>query len=286
MPLSSRTAIASALLFLASVGRAQQRPVDRLADERPEAQLMGYYSAVMHFAPIGFADPELRIEVGGDATYLPNLSAEDQKVGFNGAKAENTNFCPVFPRLRGSLSAGSWAFEAAYLPPLRVCGVEPHMFSAAIARTLPLSPRWNAVLRASGHYGTLRAAITCNEDAVADPSNTLCFDGTESEDTYRPFILALEGALAYQGWWSERGLAPYVLVGVRREDFRFDVGFVDSAGVLDNTRLLAGLTRAHFAVGTTWAAGRRVRLGGELFYAPRALLSLRGRVSIALKEAT
>ncbi|MDP3774553.1 MAG: hypothetical protein Q8Q85_09830 [Gemmatimonadales bacterium] len=283
MPLSRRTLLVAALVAGAARAEAQSRPVEQLASTRPEVQLMGYYAAVMHFAPVGFAGRGSRWEIGGDITYLPNLSAEDQQVGFNGTKAEDTNFCPVFPRLRAARVTGEWAVDVAYLPAVRVCGVKPHMVSAAVTRRFGASSTWGGALRASAHYGTLIAAITCSKDAVADPTNTICLGGQVSDDQYRPFTLALEGALTYGGWAARR-IEPYALFGLRRDDPRFDVRFINVADSLDDRRLTLeqALFRLHVAAGAAWSPSSRVRFGGEVFYAPRALLTVRSRASIAL----
>ncbi|MDO8664999.1 MAG: hypothetical protein Q7J79_00180 [Gemmatimonadales bacterium] len=271
----------AALVAGAARAEAQSRPVEQLASTRPEVQLMGYYAAVMHFAPVGFAGRGSRWEIGGDITYLPNLSAEDQQVGFNGTKAEDTNFCPVFPRLRATRVAGDWTVDAAYLPPLRICGVKPHMVSAAVTRRFEVSPGWGVALRASAHYGVMNAAITCSKDAIADATNTICFGGRESNDRFRPFTIAVEGAVSR----SARRFEPYALLGLRRDDPRFDVFFINAppADSLDNRRLVLdqALIRLHAAAGASWAASSRVRFGGEVFYAPHALLTVRSRASIA-----
>lgn len=282
MPLSSRALSALTLVAAAGVADAHaQRPVQRKSSGSPEAQVMGYYAAVMHFTPTGFLERGAGWELGWEVTYLPNLSAEDQKVGFDGRKAENTNFCPVFPRLRGARGFGDWAAEVGYLPPIRVCAVQPHMISGALTRRFRVWQRWGVAVRASAHYGRLNAAITCGEDAIQDPTNNVCFQGQESDDRFRPFTLGLDGAVTFSGWQALR-LEPYALLGIRREDMLFDVNFTYSTGTRDTTRLGAGLTRAHFAVGAGWRPSRRVHLGLELFYAPRALLTVRTRAGYAL----
>lgn len=242
---------------------------------------MGYYAAVMHFGPAGLVRANAGLQVGGDATYLPNLTAEDQKVGFNGTKPENTNFCPVFPRARVSYGRGPWSAELGYVPPVAVCGVEPHMLSVAVTRRRPLSENWALAIRASTHIGRLDASITCNEEAVQDASNPQCFQGQVSNDRFAPFSLALEGAFAFGGW-SGRGVEPYVLVGLRRDHVRFDVNFIDANGTYDSTRLVTTLYRVHIAGGASWSLSERVLLGGEVYYAPLALLTVRTRAAIAL----
>ncbi|MBI4541465.1 MAG: hypothetical protein HY705_00355 [Gemmatimonadetes bacterium] len=279
MPLSSRFAGVLMLAVSTAAGAQERR---QLSADNPQAQLMGYYAAVMQFTPTGLHDPAARLELGAEATYIPSLSERDRLVGFGGTKQEDTNFCPVFPRLRGSRAAGSWVVELGYVPPVRACGVRPHMISGALLRRIPVSSRWGAVVRASAHYGTLDAAITCGESAIADPADQTCFGGLKSDDRVRPLALALDGAFAFAGWRARR-LEPYAMIGVRREDVRFDVHFVNSANVLDDERLGARLTRLHAAVGAAWGPTSEIRLGAELYYAPGALLTLRTRAGYALR---
>jgi hypothetical protein len=288
MRLSSRTVIvAVALAGMPALAMAQSRRV--LASGDPETQLMGYYAAVMQFAPSGFMPAGSRLEIGGDLTLIPPLSAADRTVGFGGTKQEKTNFCPVLPRLRAGASFGRTAVEAGLTPPVTVCGVKATLFSVAVAQRLPLSETWGAVVRASALAGTLDAAITCSADAIADPADRTCFGGNISQDQVKPLTFALDGAITYAGW-RRHGLEPYVLLGVRRERVDFTVNYtrpnatVTLPALDDHERFRARLTRIHVAAGAAWELSARLRLGGEFFYAPGALLTVRGRASVALRS--
>ena len=278
MPLSSRRLVLAALT-LATPALAQGRRA--LPSGHPQAQLMGYYAAVMEFSPAGMLSPAGRIEVGAEATYIPRLSVSDRLVGFGGTKSENTNFCPVLPRLRAAASLGRWSVELGYVPPVRACGVSPHMVSGAVTLHVLLAPRWELAARASAHYGRLDAPITCGKGDVGDAFNPTCLGGQVSDDRVTPLAFALDYAVTYGGWRARR-VEPYVLVGVRREQVDFDVHYVNAGGLLDDQRLGTTLTRVHAAVGAAWEAMPRVRLGGELYYAPGALLTLRTRASYVI----
>ena len=284
MSLSTRSLGAGLLLAaLAGVAQAQRR---ELASDNPQARLMGYYAAVMQFTPVGMPAAGSQFELGGELSYIPSLSAQDRLVGFGGLKAEQTNFCPVLPRLRAARSFGAFALEAGYVPPLRVCGVKAHLFAGALARRFALAPSWGAALRASVLGGVLGGAITCSADAVADPADLTCFGGTTSDDKVRPLAFALDGIVTYAGWHGRR-LEPYLMVGVRHERVGFDVNYVrlpsQSGGnypaLDDHERLQATLTRVHGALGAAWDLSGRLRLGGELYYAPGAVVTVRGRAA-------
>lgn len=283
-PRQNRRAAAASLagvtIVALAAGAARAQPARTLAPGDPQAQVMGYFAAVMQFTPIGLPDPGARWEVGGELTYIPSLTPSEQLVGFGGTKPEETNFCPVFPRLRASAVAGPWGFEVGYLPPIRACRVQPDMVSGAVFRRFALSSRWGAAIRASAHYGTLRAAITCDAAAVADPLDQTCFGGQVSDDRLTPLSLALDGLLTWRAGGHGQ-VEPYLLVGVRRESVRFDVHFQTAWGPLDQQRLVANFTRVDAAAGAAWRLGRAL-LGGELYYAPGALVTVRGRLAWAL----
>src|SRR6185295_14843984 len=96
-----------ALLGAAASLPAQTRRV--LSRDNPEAQLMGYYAAVMQFTPVGLPNREGRLEIGGAASFIPPVSQEDRLAGFGGTKTENTNLCPVFPRLTAAKGFGRFS---------------------------------------------------------------------------------------------------------------------------------------------------------------------------------
>lgn len=278
----STGSLGGALLLAAAAGAAQAQRRE-LASDKPQARLMGFYAAVMQFTPTGLPEAGSRLEVGGELTFIPSLSARERRVGFGGLKDEATNFCPVFPRLRVARSFGAFAVEAGYVPPLRVCGVKAHMFAGAVARRFTLAPAWGAALRASAHGGVLDGAITCSEGAVKDAADLTCFGGSPSDDKVRPLAFALDGIVTFAGWRGRR-FEPYLMVGVRRERVGFDVNYVrDDVGGLpnlnDHERLQATLTRVHGALGAGWGLTGRIRLGGELYYAPGAVMTVRCRAA-------
>jgi hypothetical protein len=265
-------------------GQAVVRDTIHLERSRPEAQVMGYFAAVMGFGAIGPppARRGLSMAVGAEGSFIPRLTAEQQTVGFAGTKAEETNFSPVFPRLRAELGLGErWWVEFGYVPKIRAFGVLPHMVSAALGRRLGEVRGWGAVLRASTHYGELFAAITCSADAVADASNDACLGGEVSDDRFRPWTVALEAVATAPGR-DRRAPVPYAMLGVRRESLLFNVNYRNRSGVLDQSRLDVVLVRAHVAAGATWAPTARLGFGGELYYAPRALLTVRAKAMYRL----
>jgi hypothetical protein len=289
MPLS-RTVFAVGVLVSLHAGAlgAQGRRV--LANGDPEAQLMGYYAAVMQFTPVGLPSRDGRFEFGGTGTVIPAVSLQDRIVGFGGTKAEHSNLCPVYPRLTASKGFGRYGVEVGYTPPLTVCGAKANVVALAIGRRLTLGQTWDGYLRLSAIAGSVEASTTCDSEAVANPLDLTCYGGTPSSDKIAPLAGALEFVAAYQGWRGSH-LEPYVSAGIRYERIAFDVNYsrtvaqgalVSLPAMEDHNRLQANLARLHLAAGAAWDLSRRLRLGGELYYAPSALLTVRGRGAIAL----
>jgi hypothetical protein len=285
----SRIAFPCLALFGAAASLpAQTRRV--LSRDNPEAQLMGYYAAVMQFTPVGLPNRDGRLEIGGAATFIPPVSLEDRLAGFGGTKTENTNLCPVFPRLTVAKGFGRFSVEAGYTPPLRVCGAKANIVAFALARRLTLGATWDGYARVSALSGSVQLSAACSEDAVATPTDETCYGGTPSNDRVAPVSAAIEFAAAYQGWRARR-LEPYLSVGVRYERINFDVNYTRTlaqGGVVtlpaldDHNRLRTTLSRIQLSAGMAWDMTRLIRLGGEIYYAPGALMTLRGRLAAAL----
>lgn len=291
----SRIGIAAALAGASLAGGASAQTRRTLDRNDPEALLMGYYAAVLQFTPVGLPDSAGRLEIGGAASFIPTISQSDRTAGFGGTKVENTNLCPVYPRLTASKFFGRTGVELGYTPPVAVCGAKASVIALALGRRFRLGQTWDGYARLSGMTGHIDASTTCNAGAVADTLDETCFGGSVSQDRVAPVSVALEFDAAYQGWRRAR-LEPYFAVGVRHEQIKFDVNYTrDSAQSLadgaaghplppltDHNRLQTSLTRVHMAVGMAWDVARRVRFAGELYYAPGALMTIRGRAAVAL----
>jgi len=134
--------------------------------------------------------------------------------------------------------------------------------------------------RARGHYlqGDIEGPITCSDEAVADPANTLCYGGEPSDDHFLPKAYGVD-FIAGGPRLGVDGLAWYALAGYRHETLRFQTHFVNVFGRLDDQRLVARLDRGSVAFGLTWSGWRGLRVSGEGYYAPDALATVRVGVS-------
>lgn len=275
-----RRAAAAACAALLGIGAAvEARAAVPLDDDSNEAQLMGYYAAGLSFTPLG-APAGRTVEAALDASYLPSLSEEDRQTTFAGAKIENTNFTSVIPRPRMRWRPGEdWLLEATYVPPIEMFDVKPQQLAAAVAWRFA-APADRPAWWVRAHYlrADIEGPITCDEDAIEDPTNRLCFAGQVSEDRFRPETYGLDVVVSGPHLWRG-GPAWYAAAGYRHERLQFDTHFVNSFGLLDDQVLVARLDRGSIGGGVSWDAWRGLRLNAEAYYAPEALFT--GRVAIA-----
>ena len=107
------------------------------------------------------------------------------------------------------------------------------MLSVAVGRRMTLGRSWEGYARVSAMSGHVDVSATCNADAVADPLNQTCFEGTPSRDRVAPLGVALEFAAAWQGWRSKH-IEPYLSAGIRYERINFDVNYTRDIGTPAN----------------------------------------------------
>jgi hypothetical protein len=260
-----------ALLLVAAPARAAV-PLD---EDSSEAQIMGYYAAAIMFTPLGRPGGGV-LEAGLDLGYLPSLSEEDRETTFAGAKVENTNFTHLLPRARGRWTpTDGWLLEAGLFPEVQVRGVTPTQYAAAVsARIFGTEKVRSYWIR--GHYLTadIVGPITCSEDAVEDPTNSVCYLGQPSEDHFRPTTYGLE-FVADGMPIIDAGLRWYAAGGWERQTLDFQTHFVNGFGRLDDQDLVARVNRFTAVGGLTWSAEPGIVLALEASYVPDALATIR-----------
>ncbi len=281
-----RLAAALILLALPAGLTAQPREVQHHRLDDPEGRLMGFYAAALAFSAVGPAAAEERwtLGIGLELGYIPRLSREQRTAGLD--KPESSNLSPVVPRPRVSLSApGGVRIEASWVPPVPVFDARANLYGLALSKTMfgymgmSFTPR----LAASG--GRARGAITCNADLLrGSPSEALYYGAIchsrESDDHLEP--RQLSGELLVSRPVRAWGLTPFVGVGARRDDVRFDIGVkrADGSRDTDHPILRMRTTRPFLVAGASWNGGGRTSAGGELFHAPGSLLTVRVRVDV------
>jgi len=238
--------------------------------DRPESWGMKYYASLALLTSMGV--PEKRaggtIDLGFEGSYVPQMSDEERRIGFNGTKLEDVNKTSFFGRIRGSVGLGKGlALELGYTPPIEMGGAKPNIFALALGRPFELSPAWRLGVRGYGQIGTIKADITCSADeaAAGDDLQQNPFQCVEpSEDESHQKVIGLELVAGYAG--ASR-FKPYVGLGLNYMDLEFDVNAIYSAGLVEdhNVQLTSGTTVSATA-GLTFEASERWRITAELFY--------------------
>jgi hypothetical protein len=238
--------------------------------DRPESWGMKYYTSVALLTAMGAprAPAAGEIDIGLEGGYVPQLSDEQRRLGFNGTKLEDVNKTSFFGRIRGSVGLGKGlALELGYTPPIERGGAKPHIFAAALGRPFALGGAWRLGVRGYGQVGTIEADITCSADEVAagDDEQANPFQCVEpSRDESRHEVIGLELVAGYAG---RSRFKPYVGLGLNYMDLEFQVNALYYDGQIEdhNLQLTSGAT-VFANAGLTFEAGERWRLTAELFY--------------------
>lgn len=183
-----------------------------------------------------------------------------------GKGPEHTDLLFALPRPRiGMPLPLGFALEASWVPPLRVNGVKANLFGISLEKAFGRLDGFVAAIRAHATFGSVRAPVTCDNDALEDASSE-CFGGTRSDDRLRPNIMGLD--LALGGSPADGRLRPYAGAGYNRLRPRFQVNFTNRFGELDSRSVEVDLDRLVLFGGATWEIAGRLDLTGELYASP------------------
>jgi len=267
LALGTALAVASAAPARAQFVVAETETLDF---DRPESWGMKYYASLALLTSMGV--PEKRaagsVELGFEGSYVPQLSDDERRIGFNGTKLEDVNKTSFFGRIRGSVGLGKGlALELGYTPPVDVGGAKPNILALALGRSFELSPTWRLGVRGYGQIGTIEADITCSADEVAagDDVQQNPFQCVEpSQDESRQKVIGLELVAGYGG---DSRFKPYLGLGLNYMDLEFQVDALYSDGLVEdhNLQLTSGTTVSATA-GLTFEANAHWRVTAELFY--------------------
>ncbi len=205
-----------------------------------------------------------------EGTSLPNIDAGTATPSYcrSGKPAEHVNLIGILPRPRVVFGlADEYTAEVSWVPPVRVHGVKADLLGLALARTVPMGTGLVS-LRANATFGEIRAAITCTQAQVDDPTGPSECAGAPgpSDDHFKPNSFGLD--LTY-GWPLGSGkLRPYVGAGVNWLRSRFQVDATDSTGFHYDQKVEGNYTRPALFGGATWFPSSRWALTGELFTDP------------------
>jgi hypothetical protein len=145
-----------------------------------------------------------------------------------------------------------------------VNGVKANLIGLALAKTVGRADGLAAAIRAHGTFGSVRAPVTCDQDALTDPGSE-CFHGTISDDRLSPNIFGLDVSV---GWPMAGGrLRPYLGSGYTRLEPRFQVNFTNQFGDTDTTEVEVNLNRVALFGGAAWQLTQRLAITGEIYAA-------------------
>ncbi len=263
----------------ASTADGQCRP----GKESNEARLPAFYSAPIAFSPASAPEyqPPWAFRIGVEGGLIPDPDPQIQKPGACSLnRAENIELSRFFARPRLALALpGHFAIEAAYVPPIRINESEPNLGSLAISKTLRIRREdmgnpTTAMVRLHGTAGRVSGPISCPKKSLQQTNAAQsCFGTTPSKDTFRPTMFSLEGILSTAAYDGRMGF--YGGAGVTFLRPRFQSGFTDGLGSIDNTRVEADLTRGVILGGVSLQASTVLDLSAQVYSVRRDVTTLR-----------
>lgn len=271
--------IGTILVLAATAGVAGAQATCRPDSDANEAKMLAFFAAPIAFSPAGTIAPmrlgEVRLSV--DVTYVPSPGDDitSPDVCYRNDKTENTELSSVFPRPRLAVGlAPGLALEATYLPPLTVMDATPNLLALALAYARPFGTGgMSYALRTHVTLGSVKGPITCSPEVIqtGNPAGA-CYATRPSDDTYEPNMYGVEGALGFGG---NSRFASYVGAGYTMLRPRFQVGYRDANGVLDNTKIIVDLNRFAAFAGGTWKLNDVLGLTAELYSVPEDVTTFR-----------
>jgi hypothetical protein len=243
-----------------------------LDSDEPEAWAMFYFTSVTLFSGLG--TPRARdpgsIEAALELDSIPHLNEEQRTVGFGGTKEEDLNKSPLFARPRITVGL-PWklSLSLAYIPPIEVFHVRPHLFAMAVERPVYEHGPWTLGLRTYGQVGEVHGAYTCPQHVTHFPPGSpenLYGCEKESDDVAMQRYAGLEASGSFR---IDRlyGLTPYLTLGANFLDTNFHV-HAQTFGFADRTHLSADTWTFSLGTGVSIPIGDRLRVAVGLFYTP------------------
>jgi hypothetical protein len=268
---STVVGLAVILLALGVIPTAQAQGVIEFTEEldfdRPESWAMKYFASLSLLTGMGV--PERMgggaLALGFEGGFVPQLSEEQRRVGFEGTKVEDVNKTRFFGRLRAVIGlSDNYTLDVGYTPPFEVGGATPHLIAVGVGRPFNLSESWRLGVRAYGQYGTIDGDITCSADEVAagrDPELNPFFCEEPSDDSLTQRLVGGELSVGYvAGRWR-----PYAGAALNYLDLDFQVR-ARYDGVVDRTLQLTDGITFSVTTGVGFAPSEKWYLSAELFY--------------------
>ena len=253
----------------------------------PEGALMGYYSALLIFAPDGApsAAKPWTVDVGVNLGYVPPLDYDQRTAGRDKPEATNLTSAFGYPKVTLWFPARI-GLTAAYTPPFDVGGAKPYIYAFSLEGVLATVKTWEIVPRLTYTGGHITAPITCNKDLATSGNDSFEFYWTyvcnarESTDRLEPNQWSFE--MNASGSWMQGRLLPFLGLGVVQYKTTFDIQVQTGSGIdTDHPILKMNATEGYGTIGATWVASSLWRFGGALFWEPGSVFT--GRVSATIR---
>lgn len=261
-------------LSVPSVAGAQEvvGGTEEIDFDRPEAWALKWFASVTVFTGVGA--PRHRspgeVELGLELGWIPTLSEEERRVGFNGTKVEDLNRVPVLPRPRIAVGLpGDLTLDVAWIPPIEVDGVTPNILSLALERPLLDRGRFMLGLRAIGQIGGTEGDYTCSAHDASFPPGSAdnpfgCEEPSSDESTLEYLGLGVTGGFRLAG---SSGATLHFAAFATSMDLELQVDAV-TYGVRDRTRLVTDGWTWLVAAGGELPLGKSTSISAELAYSP------------------
>jgi hypothetical protein len=263
---------AAVLVTTVAAARPSHGATDRLASSEPEAWAMFYFTSVTIFSGLGVPrerepwSAELGLELGN----IPSLNETERTVGFSGTKTENLNNSPLFAR--PVLTVGlPWklALSLAYVPPVRVWSVKPHLFALALERPIVERGPFRLGARLHGQVGKTEGPFTCPGymlDSEPGSEGNLYGCNDRSDDRAIQNYVGLELG---SSWRLDRfgGLEPWLTLGANWLDTEFHVR-ATTFGEQDRHKNGADTWTFSLATGVAYPVTEDIGLSIGIFYSP------------------
>ena len=262
------------VVALGTLGRATGVPGEcRVPKGSNEAKLLAFYSAPVAFSPATAPEHAMpwTLRLGAEIGWVPDPDSSIQQSSYCFIrKTEHTRLSPFFvrPRLTLTLPRG-FALEASYLPPVDFRDAEANLASASLSWTkrLRMASTGNAtsvMLRLQGTAGEIKGSITCPDHALqqTDPMQA-CYGASPSLDTFKPRTLGLEGIVSTAAWDGRVAFFGGAGRNVMRP--RFQVGFNNLQGFVDNTVIAVDLNRVAMFAGASAQISSTVDLSAQAY---------------------
>lgn len=245
---------------------------EEISFDRPEAWAMKWFASITQFTAVG--PPRHRepwqLEIGLELGWVPSLSEEERRVGFNGTKVEDMNRVDVMPRPRLAVGLpGDLTLELAWVPPIEVEGVTPNLLAVAVERPVFDRQRLILGLRAYGQLGGTEGDYTCSEHDASYPPGSEdnpfgCEAPSSDTATLDTLGFGLTGGYRIGG---DRGATLHFAAFANYMDLEFQVDAL-TYGLRDRTRLVTDGWTWSVVAGAELPLGSSTSLSLEGFYSP------------------